>query len=129
MSWISESLGKIIRFPNIVCNHRSPGYDAKEASVGVEGGRGKWPVTRRVSAADLIAAPRGCSEIHSGAAGLQQIGPRQQRRNHPVGKDKTAPMRIRRVWELRGVEDGAGFFAEPRARRYGTSLSVNEQRS
>jgi hypothetical protein len=37
---------------------------------------------------DLFGVPRGCSRLRSSAAGLQQIGPRQQRQNHPVGKDK-----------------------------------------
>ncbi len=37
---------------------------------------------------DVLKSPRGSSRLHSSAAGLQQIGPRQQRRQHPVGKDE-----------------------------------------
>jgi hypothetical protein len=33
---------------------------------------------------------QGSSELYSSAAGLQQIGLRQQRRRHPVAKDETA---------------------------------------
>jgi len=35
-----------------------------------------------------LSRRRAAAERHSSAAGLQRIGPRQQRRQHPVGKDE-----------------------------------------